>query len=97
MRVIKLDRRHKHSKEYSTALQFSDWEFRRARKHWPYRDALKQLFGEESTYVFKDPAVVPGPGRWVYNEHYRIDRIKYRINLRDAEVITMLELMVPHD
>lgn len=97
MRVIKLDRRYKHSGQYSAALQFSKWEFTKGRKHWPYRDALKQMFGEETAFEYRDPNIIPGPGRWFFNEHYRVDRVKYRINIKDERVIAMLELMVPHD
>lgn len=96
MKVIKLDRRHRNSDKYTTAIQFSKWEFK-ARKHWPYRKALEQLFGEESVFEFFDTELKRGPGKWRYNENYRIDRSMYRVNVRDAEVITMLELMVPHD
>lgn len=96
MKVIKLDRRHKHSNKYSAALQFTKREFTKARTHWAYRDALQQLFGEATEYVYNDPSRI-GSGRWVYNENYRVDTIKYRINLKDAQVITLLELMIPHD
>lgn len=92
MRVIKLDRRHKHSSVYSAALQFSKFEFTKARYHWIYRRALEQMYGEETIYNRSENGELTGT--WKFNENYRIDRVKYRINVKDASVITMLELMV---
>lgn len=92
MKVIKLDRRHRHSDKYTIAIQFSKWEFMKARKQWAYRDALKQMYGEETIYNRGEIGELTGT--WKFNENYRLDRELYRINLKDASVITMLELMV---